>query len=164
MQWYINDPSITHRRNRRKATKRKIKSSELKIEDKLNEYQKKIKEKSTQVQDSYTRVSRRSMSYYETWEKINKKMTRWWNEEVKEEIKLNKRKWKEYRENETQDSYHNYKEQRQEVRRIVQDAKKASWEQLRDEMEKRFCKNPKLFYRRPKKFPKSAFEEYIRQK
>ncbi|KAF2902970.1 hypothetical protein ILUMI_03218 [Ignelater luminosus] len=49
MQWYIKDPSTMRRRNKEKATRRKIKISELRIEDKQNKYQKKLEEKFTQV-------------------------------------------------------------------------------------------------------------------
>ncbi|KAF2900954.1 hypothetical protein ILUMI_05235, partial [Ignelater luminosus] len=86
-----------------KATRRKIKIRKLKIEDKQNEYQKKIEKKSTQVLSAHEETANLEESWHkfktiilESVEEVcdtikgggksNKKMTRWWNEEVKEEL------------------------------------------------------------------------------
>lgn len=54
----------------------------------------------------------------------NRKQTHWWNGEIKEQIKLKKKKWMEYFNNKTADNYNHCKhEQRMIAKNLVMAAK-----------------------------------------
>lgn len=73
--------------------------------------------------------------------------TAWWNKDIKMEVELKKRRWKEYLGRRTDETYSRYKEQREKVKNIVQEAKKKSWSDFGDKMEENSKGNQKLFYR-----------------
>lgn len=79
--------------------------------------------------------------------KKNKKQTKWWNQEIKNEVKIKKEKWKLYLNHKTKDSYTAYKQQRIKVKEMVIQAKQQTWEEFGMKMEADSHTNQKLFYR-----------------
>ncbi|KAF6211453.1 hypothetical protein GE061_011965 [Apolygus lucorum] len=57
------------------------------------------------------------------------KKTRWWSVEVQEAVQVKKAAWKVYLEARTHETYGLYKIARQEVKRLVKEAKKKAWEE-----------------------------------
>ena len=76
----------------------------------------------------------------------NKKETPWWNDKIKEQIKLKKESWKRYLNSGLQEDYNLYKVQRIVVKNIVLEAKQKAWKQFGEEMERRSKEKQKLFY------------------
>ena len=76
-----------------------------------------------------------------------KKQTAWWNNDIKEEIRQKKQKWKKYLGNRTEENYNDYKRQRTKVKDIIVEAKKKSWEDFGKNIENNYKSNRKLFYR-----------------
>ena len=76
-----------------------------------------------------------------------RKQTKWWNEEIRREIKLKKQKWRMYLSNKNSETYHVYKEQRVRVRELVKEAKQRSWAEFGEKMEQDSHGNQKLFYK-----------------
>lgn len=81
--------------------------------------------------------------------KVNRsrKQTAWWNEDIKQEVKLKKEKWKQYLKDGTEQKYGEYKKQREKVKEVVLAAKKKSWEEFGLRMESDYHTNNKLFYK-----------------
>lgn len=77
----------------------------------------------------------------------NKKQTQWWNQDIKKEIQIKKKKWKNYIGNKTVTNYNEYKVQRAKVKEMVKKAKEKSWEEFGEKMEQDSASNQKLFYR-----------------
>lgn len=73
--------------------------------------------------------------------------TNWWNEEIREEIKRKKQRWKKYIREGTEENYKKYKEQRIKVKQLVTEAKEKSWEEFGEKMEQDYHTNQKLFYK-----------------
>lgn len=80
--------------------------------------------------------------------KTNKytKRTAWWSEEIKDQVKLKKKRWAEYLIKNTEEAYKTYKEQRTIVKRMVIDAKGKTWQDFGEKLEKNSRENQKLFY------------------
>src|SRR3978361_2225696 len=76
-----------------------------------------------------------------------RKQTKWWNEEIRREIKLKKQKWRIYLSNKNSETYHVYKEQRIRGRELVKEAKQRSWTEFGRKMEQDSHGNQKLFYK-----------------
>ena len=76
-----------------------------------------------------------------------RKQTRWWNEEIKREVKLKKQSWQRYLSAGTDADYRRYKEQRGKVKEMVKRAKQQSWEEFGERMETDRLGNQKLFYK-----------------
>src|SRR3978361_1562990 len=53
------------------------------------------------------------------------KQTSWWSREIKEAVKIKKKKWKEYLRRRTERNYNEYKNQRKLVKELVDTAKKV---------------------------------------
>ncbi|XP_072377966.1 uncharacterized protein [Diabrotica undecimpunctata] len=77
----------------------------------------------------------------------SKKCTNWWNNEIKAEVKSKKIAWKNYLRNGTADNYQIYKLQRIKVKDMVLAAKRKSWEEFGNKMEKDYHSNEKLFFK-----------------
>lgn len=82
-----------------------------------------------------------------TTRNINKKQTRWWNQEIKEEVKSKKEKWKFYLNHKTEESYATYKQQRTKVKEMILQAKQLTWEEFGRKLEADSLVNQKLFYK-----------------
>lgn len=76
-----------------------------------------------------------------------KKQTSWWNEELNQEIKDKKDKWKRYLQHKTENNYKAYKEQRTKVKIIVKEEKEKSWKRFGEKLEENSKDNQKLFYK-----------------
>lgn len=76
-----------------------------------------------------------------------RKQTAWWNNQIKEQVKIKKQKWKQYLNNGNNDSYNEYKEQRKKVKDMVMEAKKKTWEEFGQKIEEDYHTNQKLFYK-----------------
>ncbi|KAF2899396.1 hypothetical protein ILUMI_06778 [Ignelater luminosus] len=73
--------------------------------------------------------------------RVREKRTKWWNNEVKREIKLKKRKFKEYlraSENEKTAVYSRYKKQRRVARDAVKRDQEQSWEEFGRKIKRKF--------------------------
>ena len=81
--------------------------------------------------------------------KINKrcKKTAWWNDEIKKEIKIKKKKWEDYLAKKTDTEYNKYKIQRKKVNQLVKRAKTKSWQEFGEKIENSNKVNQKLFYK-----------------
>uniref|UniRef100_A0A1Y1M3Z3 Reverse transcriptase domain-containing protein n=1 Tax=Photinus pyralis TaxID=7054 RepID=A0A1Y1M3Z3_PHOPY len=77
----------------------------------------------------------------------NKKQTRWWSEELKNEIKNKKLRWKEYLGSREKEKFNTYKQQRNKVKQMVKEAKQKAWEEFGETMERDAVGNQKLFYK-----------------
>lgn len=77
----------------------------------------------------------------------NRKQTRWWNEEIRNEVRQKKQKWQKYLVSKSRESYHEYKQQRRKVKELIQQAKNRSWEEFGTKMEQDRWGNQKLFYK-----------------
>ena len=77
----------------------------------------------------------------------HKKQTAWWNNDIREHIKLKKKKWKKYLNNRTADNYEEYKKQRRIVKDVVAAEKRKSWEEFGKKIEEQSNGNQKLFYK-----------------
>ncbi|KAF2882579.1 hypothetical protein ILUMI_23596 [Ignelater luminosus] len=76
--------------------------------------------------------------------------TKWWNDEVKREIKFKKGRFREYlrvSEDEKTAAYSRYKEQRRVARNALKRAQEQSWEEFGRKMEEDCEQDQKLFYR-----------------
>uniref|UniRef100_A0A146KQ35 RNA-directed DNA polymerase from mobile element jockey n=1 Tax=Lygus hesperus TaxID=30085 RepID=A0A146KQ35_LYGHE len=78
---------------------------------------------------------------------IKKKQTRWWNREIKAEVKEKKRRWQRYLSTKSTADYNSYKAQRTKVKKAVLEAKKKSWEEFGHYLEDSAENNQKLFYK-----------------
>ena len=76
-----------------------------------------------------------------------KKQTRWWNEEIKTQIKIKKLKWKKYLRNRTQENYDDYKQERIKTKDLVIKNKRQTWEEFGTKIEEDSKGNIKLFYK-----------------
>lgn len=76
-----------------------------------------------------------------------RKQTAWWNEEIKNQVKAKKDKWKIHLRTKTEESYKIYKDQRNKVKELVKEAKKKAWEDFGLKMEQDSKSNQKLFYK-----------------
>uniref|UniRef100_A0A1Y1MCV0 Reverse transcriptase domain-containing protein n=1 Tax=Photinus pyralis TaxID=7054 RepID=A0A1Y1MCV0_PHOPY len=77
----------------------------------------------------------------------HKKQTAWWNEEIKEQVRNKKRKWKKYLSTRTIADYMEYKQQRERVKRLVIDAKQRAWTDFGEKIEEESKGNQKLFFK-----------------
>lgn len=77
----------------------------------------------------------------------NRKQTRWWNKEIKEQVKIKKSKWLAYLSKKDDVTYREYKEQRTTVKKIVKQSKMKSWEEFGNRMERNHKEHQKLFYK-----------------
>uniref|UniRef100_A0A1Y1M0F5 Reverse transcriptase domain-containing protein n=2 Tax=Photinus pyralis TaxID=7054 RepID=A0A1Y1M0F5_PHOPY len=77
----------------------------------------------------------------------NKKQTKWWNQELKEQVKIKKEKWKLYLSMKSEASYQVYKQQRIKVKAMVLQSKQQTWEEFGRKIETDSKTNQKLFYK-----------------
>lgn len=77
----------------------------------------------------------------------NKRQTAWWNEEIRQQVRLKKRKWKFYLKKKTKESYDDYKEQRTLVKNLITTAKEKAWIDFGEKLEQDSKSNQKLFYK-----------------
>lgn len=77
----------------------------------------------------------------------DKKQTAWWTDEIKKQVKIKKKSWKQYLATKTEENYKIYKEQRKHVKTLVNSAKREAWEEFGEKMEKDSKNNQKLFYK-----------------
>jgi Reverse transcriptase (RNA-dependent DNA polymerase)/Endonuclease-reverse transcriptase len=77
----------------------------------------------------------------------HRKQTAWWTEEIKQEIKIKKRKWNLYLNSNTALNHQIYKEQNKTVKKLVREAKEESWKEFGTKLEYDSRGNQKLFYR-----------------
>ena len=68
--------------------------------------------------------------------KDNKRRTPWWSDAVKLEVKKKKELFKKWLQSKEKVDYQEYKKQRTNVTRLIQEAKKLSWEQFGENIEK----------------------------
>ena len=88
-----------------------------------------------------------------TFRKSNEKpQTAWWNENIKQEVKIKKEKWLKYLNNKNEENYNQYKEQRTKVKSLVREGKQEKWNDLGEKLEKDSKGNQKLFYKVLKTF------------
>ena len=73
------------------------------------------------------------------------KNTKWWNEQVKTIVKEKKRAWKRLLQTGTRQMLEEYKNKRNEAKRIVAEAKKKSWEEFGKEIEESFHENKNVW-------------------
>lgn len=85
----------------------------------------------------------------------NKKQTKWWSQDIKDEVKIKKEKWKLYLNQKSQESYDEYKQQRIKVKEMVLQAKQQAWEEFGTKLEADSQANQKLFYKVLKNLRKS---------
>lgn len=76
-----------------------------------------------------------------------RKQTRWWNSDIQEQVKIKKRRWREYLQGRTNDAYEIYKRQRTAVKEMIASAKRRAWEEFGEKMERDSKGNQKLFFR-----------------
>lgn len=80
--------------------------------------------------------------------KTNKnRQTAWWSEEIKTQVRIKKRRWKDYINNRTPEKYELYKTERKKVKELVTMSKKQKWKEFGDKMERDSKNNQKLFYK-----------------
>lgn len=82
-----------------------------------------------------------------TWKKKcivnkNKKQTRWWNEQIKEQVKIKKRKWLAYLNKKDDFAYREYNKQKIIVKSLVKESKTKSWKEFGNKMENNHKKTP----------------------
>lgn len=77
----------------------------------------------------------------------NQKQTAWWTPQIKEEVKIKKKLWKESLTKKTREAYYNYKKQRKKVKDLVKQEKQKTWEEFGKRMEENSKGNQKLFYK-----------------
>lgn len=77
----------------------------------------------------------------------HKKQTAWWTEEIKQEVKTKKERWRRYLSEKTERSYEQYKEQRIKVKNLIKQSKQITWEDFGNKLERDGKSNQKLFYR-----------------
>jgi hypothetical protein len=83
-----------------------------------------------------------------------KKITRWWNEDLRLEIRNTKEKWRKYLRTNRAEDYSEYKKQRNRIKELVTEAKKKAWEESGKFLEGNAKENQKLFYKVVKKYEK----------
>ncbi|XP_050514773.1 uncharacterized protein LOC126890015 isoform X1 [Diabrotica virgifera virgifera] len=84
----------------------------------------------------------------EVYRKNNKtKQTSWWNDEIKNHVKMKKKMWEKYLGNKTEENYDRYKEERKKVRDMIKIEKEKTWIQFGQQMEYNSKENQKVFYR-----------------
>ena len=76
----------------------------------------------------------------------SKKMTAWWNEDVKEKIKEKKDAWKKYLSSQRQEDKENYKIKRQAAKEEVLKSKQMQWQKFGETLEQNYRENQKLFW------------------
>lgn len=64
----------------------------------------------------------------------NKKQRKWRSPEIKVEIKLKKKKWREYLGLKTEESHIAYKIQKLKINNMIREAKKETWEEFEKKM------------------------------
>ncbi|KAJ3654264.1 hypothetical protein Zmor_013462 [Zophobas morio] len=81
--------------------------------------------------------------------KMNRKnrRTAWWSEEIQNQIKMKKKRWKEYLTKRTEEKYNKYKQQRNIVKNMVKEAKNKAWQEFGEKLETNSKTNQKLFYK-----------------
>ena len=96
----------------------------------------------------------------------NKKQTKWWNQEIKESVKIKKQKWKKYLQTQKQEDYEEYKNNRRKVKELVREEKRKTWEDFGNKLEKDSKGNQKLFYKIVKNLrkPKQITMQQIKNK
>ncbi|XP_072403197.1 uncharacterized protein [Diabrotica undecimpunctata] len=143
-------------RNLTNAVIRSYKLADNKIAQKYKSY----------VNNSLQKHLKQNYGLEETWQKLkeslldggkqncgiakinkNRQCTNWWSNEIKEEVKSKKLAWKKYLGNQNAESYQKYKQQRAKVKNMVIKAKKKSWEDFGNKLEKDYHTNQKLFYK-----------------
>ena len=95
---------------------------------------------------------------------INKKQTKWWNQQLKEHVKIKKCKWKKYLQTHRQEDYDNYKTSRRKVKELVREEKTKSWEEFGNKLEKDYKSNQKLFFKTVKQLRKQKQAHIIQIK
>ena len=77
----------------------------------------------------------------------NRKQTHWWNEQVKEEVKKKKQKWKNYLNTKKEEDYEEYRLQRKKTKDVIKKSKESTWKEFGKTLETNFKENQKIFYR-----------------
>lgn len=77
----------------------------------------------------------------------HRKQTAWWTEEIKQQVKVKKKRWQKYLSNKNEADYQSYKEQRLKVKDLVMKSKQKTWKEFGEKLEKDSRGNQKLFYR-----------------
>lgn len=165
---------------RNNTAKEVIKTYRLQEEETANRYREKIGVEMKKIKDMNDNTCLENLwrSLRDTIIKIaretcgstraikTKKQTRWWNEEIKREVKIKKQRWQSYLRNRNDKNYDNYREQRIRVRELVKKAKQQSWEEFGRKMEQDSYGNQKLFYKVLKNLRKGkqSRSKYIKAK
>lgn len=76
-----------------------------------------------------------------------KKQTAWWTNEIKEQVKEKKIAWKKYLSSRSNEDYETYKRKRKTVKTMITEAKKQTWVEFGEKMERDSKGNQKLFYK-----------------
>ncbi|XP_072039074.1 uncharacterized protein [Amphiura filiformis] len=79
--------------------------------------------------------------------KGDKKGTAWWNDTVKEAIKVKKKLFKQWSRTKSQSDYDKYKAARKECKKVVKTAKNASWQEYGENLAEKCEKSPREFYK-----------------
>lgn len=137
--------------------------SELIDEETMN-MQTNIEGEWRQIRNAILKAAQEVCGKYKT--NKNKKQTKWWTNEVKEQIKMKKKTWKKYLDNKNTSNYDIYKKERKKAKEMVIEAKRKCWEEFGNKMEKDSKENQKLFYNIIKKCRKEKgnIEWYIKNK
>ena len=76
-----------------------------------------------------------------------KRGTMWWNEKVKDAVAVKKKLFKEWKKSKKEDDYITYRKARRDAKRVIETAKKESWNQYGEHLT-RICKEtPREFYK-----------------
>ena len=93
-----------------------------------------------------------------------KKQTSWWNNQIKEQIKIKKKKWQIYLNNRSYESYEDYKKERIKTKKIVLKSKEIAWTEFGKRIEINAKENQKVFYKIIKNVRNNKKEEYAKLK
>ena len=151
----------TPKRERRKVYE-KIKIEQLANKERQTEFKEKLDEEVKRMKFDYMK----EWHLDEEWERIrnmlctvakevcgmkvinNKfKGTKWWSNRVKEVVKLKKDAWMKYTRSKKEDDLKNYRNLRNEAKKVVKEAKQKSWEEWGNKVEETYTKDHRQFWK-----------------